>query len=191
MAVVGGRLFVTVQRLDRRRGFAPTGPSRLVVIDVATDTVSGDIALHGANAFGDSSAIVREPDSGKLVLASVGDIYAVGDGGLERVDPYTLQAEGAFFVDETQLGGNVLDFVLLSATKGYAVLQDASLQNRLVDFDPTGARAAAHGLQPPGLSPRHRARTRRTPVARGSGAAGSGHPALRHHDRQGRAARRR
>jgi len=141
MAVVEGRLFVTVERLDRRRGFAPTGPSRLVVIDVATDTVSGDITLHGANAFGDSSSIVREPDSGKLVVASVGDIYAVGDGGLERVDPYTLHADGAFFVDENQLGGNVLDFVLLSATKGYAVLQDASLQNRLVDFDPTGARA--------------------------------------------------
>jgi hypothetical protein len=140
MAVVEGRLFVTVERLDRRRGFTATGPSLLVVIDVATDTVSGYIVLHGANAFGDSSSIVREPGSGKLVVASVGDIYAVGDGGLERVDPFTLQAEGAFFVNETQLGGNILDFVLQSPTKGYAVLQDADLGNRLVDFDPTGAR---------------------------------------------------
>jgi len=140
MAVVEGRLFVTVQRLDRRRGFAPTGPSRVVVIDVATDTVTGDIPLHGSNPFGDASSIVREPGTGRLVIASVGNIYAVGDGGLERVDPFTLQAEGHFFVDETQLGGNILDFVLLSATKGYAILQDADLQNRLVDFDPTGAR---------------------------------------------------
>ena len=140
MAVVENHLFVAVQRLDRRRGFAPTGPSQVVVIDVATDTVTGAIALHGSNPFGDASSIVREPGSGRLVFASVGDIYAVGDGGLERVDPFTLQAEGDFFIDETQLGGNILDFVLLSATKGYAILQDADLQNRLVDFDPTNAR---------------------------------------------------
>jgi hypothetical protein len=140
MAVVEGRLFVTVQRLDRRRGFAPTGPSRVVVIDVATDTVIGDIELHGSDPFGDASSIVREPGTGRLVFSSVGNIYVVGDGGLERVDPFTLQAEGRFFVDENQLGGNVLDFVLLSPTKGYAILQDADLQNRLVDFDPTNAR---------------------------------------------------
>ena len=140
MAVVEGRLFVAVQRLDRRRGFAPTGPSRVVVIDVATDTITGDIELHGSNPFGDASSIAREPGTGNLVFSSVGNIYVVGDGGLERVNPFTLQAEGRFFVDENQLGGNVLDFVLLSPTKGFAILQDADLQNRLVDFDPTNAR---------------------------------------------------
>src|SRR5262249_40101499 len=135
-----GRLFVGVHRLDRRRGFAPTGPSRVVVIDVATDTITGDIELHGSNPFGDASSIAREPGTGNLVFSSVGNIYVVGDGGLERVNPFTLQAEGRFFVDENQLGGNGLDFVLLSPTKGFAILQDADLQNRLVDFDPTNAR---------------------------------------------------
>jgi hypothetical protein len=139
MALVDGRLFVTVQRLDRRRGFAPTGPSRLVVIDVATDTVSGEVVLFGTNPFGDASGIVREPDTGRLVLATSGDLYRVGDGGLERVDPVTLQSEGRFFVEEAALGGNVLDFVLVSSTKGYAVVQDPDLRNRLIAFDPTGA----------------------------------------------------
>jgi hypothetical protein len=139
MALVDGRLFVSVQRLDRRRGFAPTGPSRLVVIDVATDAIVGEIPLFGANAFGDSSGIVREPGSGMLVVGTPGDIYRVGDGGLERVDPVGLVAEGRYFADETALGGNVTDFVLLSPTKGYAVVQDAALKNHLVAFDPTGA----------------------------------------------------
>jgi len=139
MALVDGRLFVTVQRLDRRRGFVPTGPSRLVVIDVATDAVVGQVVLFGTNPFGDASGIVREPETGRLVLATSGSLYTVGDGGLERVDPTTLQAEGRFFVDELTLGGNVLDFLLLSPTKGYAVLQDADLRNRLVAFDPSGA----------------------------------------------------
>ena len=141
MALVGDRLFVSLERLDRARGFAPSGRSRLAVIDTETDAVTAAVDLSGANAFGDASGLVREPGTGKLVIAEAGNVLKKGDGGLERVDPYTLQADGAFFVDENQLGGNVLDFVLLSATKGYAVLQDASLQNRLVDFDPTGARA--------------------------------------------------
>jgi DNA-binding beta-propeller fold protein YncE len=136
-AVVGGRLFVSVQRLDRRRGFAPTGPSQLVVIDLATDTVITGIVLHGANAFGDASGIVHEPGTGRLVLATPGDIYRVGDGGLERVDPDTLTAEGGFFVTEDALGGNILDFVLVSSTKGYAITQDAALHNHLVSFDPS------------------------------------------------------
>jgi DNA-binding beta-propeller fold protein YncE len=141
LALVDQSLFVTVQRLDRRRGFASTGPSRMVVVDTVTDTVSGEIVLHGGNPFGDASGIAREPETGKLVIASAGDIFRVGDGGLERIDPATRTAEGAFFVDETTLGGNILDFVLVSATKGYAVLQDAALANRLVVFDPSGAAA--------------------------------------------------
>jgi hypothetical protein len=139
IALVDGALFVTVQRLDRRRGFASTGTSRMVVVDTATDAVSGEIVLHGGNPFGDSSGIVHEPGTGKLVIASAGDIFEVGDGGLERIDPVTRTAAGSFFVDETTLGGNVLDFVLSSPTKGYAVVQDAGLANKLVAFDPSAA----------------------------------------------------
>lgn len=140
MAAIDGRLFVSVQRLDRRRGWVPAGSSALVVIDLSTDRVVGEIPLRGTNPFGDASGIAREPGTDQLVVSSVGDIYRVGDGGLERVDPRTLQAEGRFFVDEATLGGNVLDFLLLSAAKGYAIVQDADLRNRLIAFDPSGAR---------------------------------------------------
>lgn len=139
MAVAGGHVFVAVQRLDRTRGFRATGPGRLLVIDPATDAVTGAVELHGSNPFGDATGILHEPGTGKLVIASASDIYAVGDGGLERIDPTTLTAEGRFFLDETQLGGNVLDFVLLSPTQGFAVIQDAALKNRLIAFDPSGA----------------------------------------------------
>lgn len=138
MAVAGGHVFVAIQRLDRTRGFRPTGPGRLVVIDPTTDAVTGAIVLHGSNPFGDATGILHEPGTGNLVIASASDIYEVGDGGLERIDPTTLTAEGRFFVDEHQLGGNVLDFVLLSPTQGFAIIQDAALKNRLVAFDPSG-----------------------------------------------------
>jgi hypothetical protein len=138
MALVGDRLFVSVERLDRTRRFAPTGPSALVVVDTATDQVTGSIELAGSNVFGDASGIVREPGTGKLVVATVGDFFRTGDGGLERVDPESLASEG-FVITESALGGNVTDFVLASPTKGYAVLfvPSAPPRNVLVAFDPS------------------------------------------------------
>jgi DNA-binding beta-propeller fold protein YncE len=136
MALVGDRLFVSLERLDRARRFAPAGRSRLAVIDTASDAVVDTIELTGANAFGDASGLVREPGTGKLVVAEAGNITRTGDGGLERVDPATLTAEG-FFVTEDDLGGNIADFVLVSPTKGYAIVLDEQLHNRLVAFDPS------------------------------------------------------
>ncbi len=136
MAVVGDRLFVSLERLDRTRRFAPAGHSRLVVLDVATDAVVAVIDLTGSNAFGDASGLVREPGSGKLVVSEAGNIQRTGDGGLERVDPFALTPEG-FFVTETDLGGNITDFVLVSPTKGYAIVLDDQLRNILLAFDPS------------------------------------------------------
>jgi DNA-binding beta-propeller fold protein YncE len=136
MAVVGDRLFVSVERLDRTRRFAPAGRSRIVVLDTASDAVVGVIDLTGADAFGDSSGLVHEPWSGKLVVSEAGDIQRTGDGGLERIDPFTLTAEG-FFVTEDDLGGNITDFVLRSPTEAYAIVIDDRLQNILLAFDPS------------------------------------------------------
>src|SRR5213083_2957601 len=138
-ALVGDRLFVSLERLDRTRRFAPAGRSRLVVLDMASDAVVGVVELTGANAFGDSSGLAREPGSGKLVVNEAGDIQRTGDGGLERVDPFTLTAEG-FFVTERDLGGNITDFVLVSPTRGYAIVLDDQLRNILLAFDPSARR---------------------------------------------------
>jgi len=136
MALVGDRLFVSVQRLDRRQGFAPTGPSRLVVIDTNTDEVTGSIELAAANAFGDSSGIAREPGTGKLLVNEAGNIYRTGDGGIQRVDPIALVAED-FLITEDEIGGNITDFVVISPTKAYAVVITDALKNVLVAFDPS------------------------------------------------------
>src|SRR6185295_7058987 len=93
MALVGDRLFVSLQRLDERRQYAPAGKSLLVAIDTASDQVIGTVQLAGANAFGDASGIAHEPGTGKLLVNQAGDIYRTGDGGIQRVDPFTLTAE--------------------------------------------------------------------------------------------------
>ena len=46
-----------------------------------------------------------------------------------------------FFVTEEQLGGNITDFVVLSPTKAYAIVQRKDLRNALVVFDPTNPAA--------------------------------------------------
>jgi hypothetical protein len=139
MALVGTRLFVTLQRLDRQRGFVPTTYSSVAVIDTTTDTVIGEpIRLTGRNAFGDASGLAREPGGTRLAISTPGDIYTVGDGGIQWLDTDTMTVDPAgFFVTEDDLGGNVTDFVLVSATKAYAIVQARDLQNRLVTFDPS------------------------------------------------------
>jgi len=154
MAVVGSRLFVSVQRLDRTRGFTPAGKSRLVEIDTATDAVVGEVLLTGKNAFGDASGLVHDPAGGRLAVSTPGDLYKVGDGGIEWIDVASdPPVSTGFFVTEDALGGNVTDFVLLSATRAYAVVQGADLKNHLVAFDPSGATAPRTVLTRAGFFP--------------------------------------
>jgi hypothetical protein len=51
------------------------------------------------------------------------------------VDPGRSRRRG--YSSPRDLGGNVTDFVLLSATRAYAIVQGPSLRNHLVRFDPT------------------------------------------------------
>jgi DNA-binding beta-propeller fold protein YncE len=134
--VIGGRLFVTLQRLDRRNFFRPTEKSVIAVVDVATDAVVGSIDLTGTNPFAESAGLAPDPATGKIVLTEVGEFGTVGDGGLERIDPATLAAEG-FFVTELDLGGNVSDVVIVDDHHAYAILLDASARSTVVRFDPT------------------------------------------------------
>ena len=134
--VIGDRLYVTLQRLDRRNFFRPTDRSLIAVVDVATDSVVGSIALTGTNPFAESAGLTPDPLTGKLTLTEVGEFGTLGDGGLERVDPATLTAEG-FFVTESDLGGNVTDVVLIDEHHAYAILLDEVGRSRVVRFDPT------------------------------------------------------
>jgi DNA-binding beta-propeller fold protein YncE len=134
--VIGDRLYVTLQRLDRRNFFRPTDQSLIAVVDVATDSVVGSIPLTGTNPFAESAGLTPDPLTGKLTLTEVGEFGTLGDGGLERVDPATLTAEG-FFVTESDLGGNVTDVVLIDEHHAYAILLDEVGRSRVVRFDPT------------------------------------------------------
>lgn len=132
MVLVDGTLYVSLQRLEN---FAPSDASVLAVIDTSSDTLTGSIPLSGTNPFGETKGLPLDPATGKILVATTGEFGAT-DGGIERVDPTTGTAEG-YFITEAELGGDINDFTIVSATRGYAVVSDTDFNNSLVRFDPS------------------------------------------------------
>ena len=135
MEKVGERVFVALQRLEN---FAPSDRSSLLVLAAGTGKVEKEIALAATNPFG---KIRYSKVLGKLVVAEMG-FSGVQDGGVELVDPIALQPEG-ICVSEGQLGGDVLDAVILDQTRGWAVVSIPKTQGgweaktQVVSFNPS------------------------------------------------------
>jgi hypothetical protein len=139
LARVGNRVFVALQRLDRPGGFVASNPSLVAVVDCTTDQlVDADpvtpgiqaITLTGRNPFADMSV---DPVREKIVVGEVGN-FGVLDGGVEYINPVTLQAEG-FFITESALGGDLNAVKLAADCTGYVIVNDATFRTKLVRFD--------------------------------------------------------
>jgi hypothetical protein len=116
------------------------GPGEIAVIDTATDTVVGVMALRTPNPFSNlqfTAALAQGP----RILVSGVNSFDVGDGGIEAIDPVTQTVDTAFVADEMTLGGNISHFEVVSATKAYAMvgffLDDGTFSNALISFDPS------------------------------------------------------
>jgi hypothetical protein len=134
MALVDGCLYVALQRLDINTILRlPAQNGALAVIDAASDTVVGGIELTGKNPFAATKGLtVRD---GAIYVAEAG-LFGKMDGGIERVDLASQQAEG-FFVTEQDLGGDITDFVIVSDRLAYVIVSRPDFTNALLAFDPT------------------------------------------------------
>jgi DNA-binding beta-propeller fold protein YncE len=140
MVMVGKRVFVAIQRLDRNTQFLdPTGTSYVAVFDATTelfvDAVPGTpgvqpILLAAANPFGE---MVYNTASGKIWVPNVG-FFGLKDGGLELIDPASLTTSGVV-LSEATLGGDLTDVVALDANRGAAIVSDSNFNTLLVGFD--------------------------------------------------------
>jgi hypothetical protein len=145
VAVVGGRAFVSFQRLDRPGGWLPAGGSGLAVIDVASDAlIDADpatseldpIRLQLQNPFWD---LTYDRSLHRLIAVCPGSFLAL-DGGIEAIDPFTLRSDRVL-ITEQALGGELDGAAIVSPTLGYAIISDSSFNTCLVRFDPsTGTR---------------------------------------------------
>lgn len=144
LLLIGDRLFVSVQRIDRNTDWGPVGLSYLIVVDISADTLvdvdpvtagTQAIALAATNPFSD---VKVDAITGKLYVACAGD-WGTADSGVEAVNPVTLSSEGIVLAGTT-VGGDITDVEFVSAETGYAIITDASFHSVLMRFNPsTGA----------------------------------------------------
>ena len=134
---VGGRVYVTCQRLDRNAFFAPTDRSVVAVIDAEADSLM-DLDPEEAGVQG-IDLTLKNPDTavlrnGKIYISCVGAFLDFTDGGIEIVDTAENRSLGPG-INEAELGGEVGAIAMSSDTRGYVVLGDSSFSNSIKPFD--------------------------------------------------------
>lgn len=140
MALAGDRLYVALQRLDINTILRlPATNGALAVIDTRTDTLLGGIELSGENPYGSTKGLTVH--DGALWIAQAGRFNQF-DGGIERIPLASGTPEG-FLITEADLGGDVIDFAIVSDRRAYALVNRPGFTTALVSFDPVERRVLA------------------------------------------------
>lgn len=138
MVVVGERLFITCERLDRHNWYQPVGDSYLLVFDMASEQwVDAAPGLPGVNGIRLAAADpYGEPiRDGDVILVPCIGLYTLLDAGVDVVDPVRLVSLG-LEVTGAQLGGDVVDLALGSDGRRHAIVSDAQFRTSIRRYDP-------------------------------------------------------
>lgn len=122
-----GKAYIGLHRFND--SFSEIDSGYIVVVNSETDSVEKTITLSKKQPQG---MYIHE---GKLFVACTGTYESIGDGGIVTVDLVT----GNYLkvvVEESVLGGNVSDVLIISESKGYAIVADAMYVNFLISFNP-------------------------------------------------------
>ncbi len=137
--VHGDKVYVALHRLDN---FEPADFSSVIVMDGPTGRVEAEVRLSGVNPF----ARMRYSRALDRIVIGHAGLFGKMDGGVEFLDQNRNTVSG-FVIGEQNLGGDLADVVVLSETKGYAVvsetLPDNSAATRVVSFNPGTGRKIA------------------------------------------------
>lgn len=127
-----GKVYVLLLRLEN---LTSSGSSTMLVIDGESGTIEEALELSAPNPAGR----LRFCEAlGALVIVEAGEFGDHGDGCVEVYDPATGDLSGPL-VTEQALGGDLVDAVIVSASKGYAIVGEtlgAEGNTRVVTFDP-------------------------------------------------------
>jgi hypothetical protein len=141
MQVVDELLYITCQRLDANNWYLPTGLSLLLVYDMAgeawVDVDPGTPEVDGIVLTGESPYCQLELSRDRTQLrVGCNGFYGALDGGIEIVDLATLTSLG-YEVTESTLGGDLIDFETIDATRAYVIVSDASFCTSVRAYDPS------------------------------------------------------
>ncbi|MCK4549778.1 MAG: hypothetical protein KAU49_06400, partial [Candidatus Krumholzibacteria bacterium] len=141
MLIKDNILFVAIQRLDGNNYWMPVGDSYIAVIDAVADTLMDvdpgspgvqAIPLTAPNPFTD---LKFDSDGYTILVACVG-LWGMTDGGIEMIDPVSMSSQG-FMITEAAAGGDINEFEILSADKGYMIIATPSFTTDMVPFNPS------------------------------------------------------
>ena len=156
LEMVGPLLFVSLQRVNRNAGFQPTDSSLVAVVDTRTDAlVDCDAATPGVQGIllprtNPVTPFVFDEPRTRLYLGCAGR-YGVADGGIVRVNPVSLRADGVA-ASEDSLGGDVLDLAWHDDERAYAIVSDPAFNTQLIRWSPSTGRRVATLYAPGGFS---------------------------------------
>ncbi|MDX9999913.1 MAG: hypothetical protein RBU30_01320, partial [Polyangia bacterium] len=129
MAHLGGRVYLSVERLDRLTSWGPVAPSYVAILDPGLDVLEDAIALEGTNPLGPLRPI---PGSSELVAAMAGPWDGTG-AGLEIIR--TQDRTSSLVIGAVELGGIPTAFTLDSGGCGFAlVTEPGSFDTGVVRF---------------------------------------------------------
>ncbi|RMF92119.1 MAG: YncE family protein [Candidatus Schekmanbacteria bacterium] len=145
MIKIGKLLFVSLQRLNNLNYFSASNDSMIAVINIKTNKLVDTITLAGRNP----SSMVYCKKNKKIYVSDTGT-YDTSDsyGGIEVINPKTLESEGIIITDDS-LGGTPGSIALYSLSKGFIVISDSSMNNYVVSFN---AKKGSAGSQLSGTS---------------------------------------
>lgn len=133
MVGVDTKLYVLVQDLPSNLLNSADQPGKIVVIDMTTDEVVGVITLDGRNP----SDITYSPVTEKIYVVNSGVfvnfVTDVNDafGGIEVVEPETLQTEG-IAIDDADFG-NYLMNIVIGEDRAYTIVNGMTLASFDID----------------------------------------------------------
>jgi FlgD Ig-like domain len=138
MQLLGDRLYITCQKLDRGYYYSPTGPGALLVFDTIAEqwvdmddqaTGTQPIALQGGNPY-TRLEVFRDGAGGPFLRVGCAGYYGVQDGGLERIDPEAGLSLG-YDVTETSLGGDIIGYTGSGPGSVHVLISDSSFHTSL------------------------------------------------------------
>jgi hypothetical protein len=134
MLIRNGMVYVALRHIDFTQSQRPIVASgEVAVIDSRADRVVSVITLNGRDP---ASEFQFSPNLNRILISSVGDV-GVSDDGIEAIHPDTNTVDSQFAVSEANMGGDITAFVIVSRTKGFAIVRDAGFAHSLSTFDPT------------------------------------------------------
>ena len=125
-----GKVYIACQRLKAPAGgyIQAADISKIIVINATTDSIIKAINLMFKNP--QELSIFN----GKLYVGSVG-IWGVNDGGVEAIDLATDSNIGSI-AGESAFSGDIASIIVVSDTKGYAVISTPAFTTELHAFNP-------------------------------------------------------